>query len=96
VDQVLLSISKRLQNVVAPESALSRWRSDVVCVTSAGALAKRVAGEILKAVGGKYVCMEDGVAHTLRVQVVVTYASATNRDDVDAFIQKLDSLSAAQ
>src|SRR5258708_7109145 len=50
MDQALTAISRRLQNVVPPESVLSRWRSDVICVTEPNALAKRVAGEILNSV----------------------------------------------
>ncbi len=95
MDQALLAISKRLQNVVPPESVISRWRSDVICVTAPNVLAKRVAGEMLNSVGGKYICMEDGVAHTLHLHVVVTCAAVTVRQDADAFILKLDSLTAS-
>ena len=95
VDQALVALSKRLQSVVPPGSVLARWRSDVICAMIPMPFLKRASQEAANSIPGRYVCMDDGVARDLYVQAVVTSTCSTGRDDADAFLQKVDRLSAA-
>jgi len=95
VDQLVVSFSKRVGRL-AKEAVLGRWQSDVFCLVTDSALARDLGSDVLSKCAGKYVCMDKGVDRTVKIQLTVTHVAPQPDADIDAFVQKIESVNAKQ
>jgi GGDEF domain-containing protein len=95
VDQLVVSFSKRVGRL-AKEAVLGRWQSDMFCLVSDSTAARDLGSNVLRNCAGEYVCMDKGTDRTLKIQLTVTHLAPQPGADIDAFIQKIESVNAKQ
>ena len=83
VNEVVAGLSKRLRNQLKADAVLGRWSASefaaIVPIDNAGAMA--LTRQLTQYLSGTYVCMENGKAHRLPVQVTVGFVDpGTDRD----------------
>ena len=92
IDQLLIAICKRMKSVLPSEAVVGRWQDDVFCVLLPSTLVKRTLPDLMQSCIGRYLCMDDGAAVTLHLQLTATCVTPENKASVSTFFERLQQL----
>lgn len=90
IDQLLSAFCKRAKNVVPEDAIFGRWHEHVFCVMLRSSETKDLVAGLAGKCRGNYICMDQGHARTLYLQVGIVPFSSAPEGDADAFFRALD------
>ena|SRR5438128_1325093 len=83
---------KRARNVLPEDAIFGRWRENVFCILLRSSETK----DLMRALAGKcranYICIDQGHARTLYLQVAIASFTTRVDGDPDAFLQALGNV----
>jgi GGDEF domain-containing protein len=92
IEELVSAFSKRMENVVPPDSISGRWANDVFCVLVPNPLLRSVSAALVKSCAERYVCTQEGVARKIEVITSITSLSRQKSDEVNDLLTRLGQM----